>query len=391
MDTYGWTTAQVSLSFTAVNAAAAVTPLLAGKALQYLAPRTLMLLGGVIFGLGIGSLGLARSLTSLYGFGILAGFGGGLIYPGATMANLMRLFPERRGLASGLLTGGFGLGTVVWAPAAVAMVADWGISWTLGLMGAVFFLVVALCSRLVVTAPPLAESSTLSPLPGLSSPSRQPGRPRTFQLAQPSRTDRDWKHMLLTPVFWILALLFVIGITSGTMIIGHASPIAQRLLGLSPEAAGLVVSLVALGMMAGKMCWGALSDRIGRTPVLAAMLVLAVLALLSVWQTTLYFSVVGGMFVVGTCYGGFLALIGPVTTDAFGARHVGTNFGIMYLSVAVALFLGPRLAAVASEKSGGDYDWAFLIAALMSAVGLLLVGAYVLLQRQRGTQPVPEK
>jgi OFA family oxalate/formate antiporter-like MFS transporter len=166
-------------------------------------------------------------------------------------------------------------------------------------------------------------------------------------------------------------------------VLGHASPIAQEILGISPQAASVVVSFVALGMVLGKVGWGSLSDRIGRYPVFAAMLVLAALALVVLSQATAYFSVVLALATVGLCYGGFLSLMGPVIADAFGARHLGVNFGIMFLTIAVSAYAGPRVAAQMAEANGGSFSQAFVIAAVINVAGLALVAVHMFLRRRR--------
>jgi OFA family oxalate/formate antiporter-like MFS transporter len=124
--------------------------------------------------------------------------------------------------------------------------------------------------------------------------------------------------------------------------------------------------------------------------VLLVMLVLAVVALLLLWQAGSYLPVVAGVFVVGLCYGGFLALIGPVTLDAFGARHFPVNFGIMFLSVAVASFAGPRLAAAVAQTNEGAYNQAFLVAAIMTLVALALAAVYAgITRRKSASEPCP--
>ena len=90
-----------------------------------------------------------------------------------------------------------------------------------------------------------------------------------------------------------------------------------------------------------------------------------------------------GIFVVGICYGGFLALISPVALDTFGPKHFSVNFGILFLAVAVASYAGPRLAATVAEANGGLYRPAFLIAAIMTVAGLCLMVAYVALTRRK--------
>jgi MFS transporter, OFA family, oxalate/formate antiporter len=377
MHMHGWTSADVSLAFTLVVAVPAVCTLLAGKLQQYVRPPTLLLGAGAILGLGTILLSFATSLGLLYAFAVVAGIGG-MTYPGATMGNLLRFFPDRRGMASGVLTAGFGLGAVIWGPVTVLLLDHIGFQWALRTLGTLFIVVVAICSRFVTVAP-------IGYTPRGWAPRVDP-EPRAVAASGTHRIevqDKNWKAMFSTITFWLLAVVFAIGLTSGLMVTGHASPIAQQMLGISADAAGAFVSYLALGMVVGKVGWGILSDRLGRHPVLIAMLLLAVLALVLLWQTSTYMTVVLGIFVVGACYGGFLSLIGPMTLDAFGQKHFPVNFGIMFLTVGVASYAGPRLAATVAEANDGVYKQAFLIAALMTVVGLILAAAYVWLSRRK--------
>jgi OFA family oxalate/formate antiporter-like MFS transporter len=272
-----------------------------------------------------------------------------------------------------VLTGGFGLGAVIWGPITVALIGWMGYEWTLRILGALFFVIIAVCSRLLTIAPDgYLPSGWKGPAP-------------TARPLAAGGAGVDWKTMLKMPAFWLLFLVFIVGLTSGLMVTAKASPIAQQLLGISATAAGAFVSYLALGMVIGKVAWGVISDRFGRKPVLLVMLVLAIIALLVLWQSSTYVPVVAGIFVVGICYGGFLALIGPVALDAFGVRHFSVNFGILFLVVAVAAYAGPRLVAAVAKANSGDYSPAFLIAAVMTAVGLCLAIAYVVLSRRQVT------
>ena len=366
----GWSTSDIALSFTALLGAGAVASIVAGKAQQYVKPRTVILVGGALIGAGLVCLGFVHSLAGVYGFSFLAGFGMGFVYPGGTMTNVIRFFPDRRGMASGILTAGYGVGGVVCAPLAAALIGRYGLTTTLVVLGAVFFVAIALSSRLVYTAPHIDDhEEPLVDVPAVD--------------GDDTAADLDWRGMLCTADFYVLFALFVAGTFSGMMVLGHASPIAQQILGLSPQAAGMVVSFVALGMVLGKVGWGSLSDRMGRYPVFAAMLVVAALALVVLSQATASFSVVLALATVGLCYGGFLSLIGPVTADAFGARHLGVNFGIMFLTIAVSAYAGPRLAAQVAEANGGSFSQAFVIAAVINLAGLALVAVHVLLRRRR--------
>ena len=372
---HGWNSQQLSLAFTLVVALPAVMTLFAGKLLQYMRPPTLLLAAGAILAAGTILLSFATSAGTLYLFAFIAGVGG-MTYPGATMSNLMRFFPDRRGTASGVLTGGFGLGAVIWGPITVALI-DWvGYQWTLRMLGVLFFLIVAVCSRLLTVAP-----EGYSP--------RGWKKPAATKATEAAFAGQDWKGMMRTVSFWLLFLVFVIGLTSGLGVTAHASSIVQQMLKISPEAAGAFVSYLAMGMVIGKVGWGALSDRVGRKPVLIVMLGLAIVALLVLWRSATYAPVVAGIFVVGICYGGFLALISPVSLDTFGGKHFSVNFGIMFLSVAVAAYAGPRLAAAVAAANGGAYKMAFLIAAAMTAAGLCLAVAHAVLSRPKPALVAP--
>ena len=367
---YGWSAADVSLTFSAFMTMGALAAIVAGRLQQYLQPRTLVLIGGALFGAGLVLLGSVHSLVAVYAFAALAGFGMGTVYPGATMSNLIRFFPDRSGFASGLLSAGAGLGAVVWAPLAVALIGRFDLAWALRILGVVFFVALALLSRIIRAAPAGYAPAGWTP-PHM----RSSAAPRV-------QGDLDWKGMLRTPQFVALFLLFVAGTLSGMMVIGHGSPIAQQILGISPSAAGAIVSLIAIGMVAGKVVWGAVSDRIGRSAVFVTLFLIAAAALVALANTTSYAGVAGCMAGVASCYGGFLALMGPTTADDFGPTHLGVNFGIMFFTVAISSFVGPRIAAVVADADGGSFSKAFLIAAAISVLGLVLVGAHALLQRR---------
>jgi OFA family oxalate/formate antiporter-like MFS transporter len=124
--------------------------------------------------------------------------------------------------------------------------------------------------------------------------------------------------------------------------------------------------------------------------VFIALFLIAAVALVVLASTTSYAGVAGCMASVAFCYGGFLALMGPVTADDFGPTYLGVNFGIMFFAVAISSFVGPRIAAVVADSNGGSFSKAFLIAAAISVLGLVLVGAHALLRRRRHAVPALE-
>jgi OFA family oxalate/formate antiporter-like MFS transporter len=367
---HGWSGADVSLSYTALMSTAAAMVVVSGWALRYVQPRTLLLAGGALFGAGIVALGSVQSLGAMYAAAFVAGVGLGVVYPGATMANLIRHFPERGGFASGFLTAGAGLGGMLWAPVAVRLIDQYSVPWALRIMGVSFFVAIVVCSRLVATAPAghAAQAADSQPAP----------------LVVPAGAQQmDWRGMLRSPLFYLLAGLFLMGTVSGMLVLGQGAPIVEDTVGASPQAAAAAVTYLALGMVVGKIGWGWLSDRIGRSAVLVLLFVVSVAALLLMIGTASYGPFVLGMAAVASCYGGFVSVMGPVTADAFGSRHLGVNFGIMFLSVAVAAYVGPQLGARVAAASGGDFTVAFVVAAAISVVGLAAAAAYLAGGRRR--------
>ena len=226
----------------------------------------------MVFGTGIACLGFINSLGMLYGLSCVSGVGLGIIYPGATMTNLIRYFPDKRGLASGLLAAGYGLGPVVWAPITVGLIGQVGLMWALRIMGGLFFVLVALCSRLVSTAPSGYAPAGWTSDGGERIASRRWPKTRTgSRCSRPRSSGCSPSSSRSAPprASW----------SSGT-----PRPIAQDVLGMTPAAAGRVVSFLAIGMVLGKIGWGALSDRIGRFPVFVMMLIVAAAALLVLWH-----------------------------------------------------------------------------------------------------------
>jgi OFA family oxalate/formate antiporter-like MFS transporter len=360
---FNWAPADVSLSFTLIMSTAATTAIFAGKALDYMRPRQLILLGGAIFGAGIGSMGFIQSLSQLYICAAIAGVGLGTVYPGGTMANMVRFFPDRRGLVSGLLTGGCGVGPVIWAPVSVALVAQFGVLTTLKIIGVALVVVIGAASRLVATAPDGYRPAGWMP---------------AWSEAQATGgVEKDWRGMFKDPSFYFLASMLTLGYINGMMMIGHASPIAQDLIKLTPQSAAVVVGLLAIFNTGGRVCWGWISDKIGRYPVVVVLFILGGAGMGAMTMVNSYYPFISVVAVLGLCYGGFMALIAPFTADFFGTRNLGVNFGIMFLTVAIAAYVGPLLAAMA-KQAYGSYTTAFVIAIFINIAGLLLFGAFKL-------------
>ena len=354
---FQWSTSDTSLAFSISLFMIPIAMILGGRLQPTRGPKFLMFTGGIIFSIGIITAGFTTSLLSLYlTYGLLGGFGIGFIY-GTGISNAVKWFPDKRGLAAGLVAAGFALGAVINAPIANGLVQDYGVLKTFQFLGAAYLVITCLASQFV-TAPP----------PGYFPEGWQPS---TVGASGPSH-DKSWREMLGSFQFYVIWAMYTIACVSGLMIIGHAAPIGQEVIHLDAKTAALAVSLMALANTAGRVLWGWVSDRMGPYPTLVIMFVLsaAMMGVLKYAGSFAPFVIV--ISVIAACFGGFFAIFPSITADLFGAKNLSMNYGILFTSYGVAAFIGPRLAARVKELNNGDYSIAFLAAAIMCSFAIIL-------------------
>lgn len=364
---FGWSVADVSIAFAIFHSISCIPIIIAGKMQDYVQPKFIILFGSIVYGLGMLGVGFVNSLTQLYiCYGVMGGIAMGTIYSGI-VPNIVRFFPDRRGLVSGILAAGVGCGAFLWAPIAAVMIERYEVLLTFKMLGTLYLVLLCGLSLLIQTAP-----ANFSPAGWTPSPVQQKS------MVIP---DKNWKGMLLDPLFYCLAVVIIMGGISGLMIIAHASPILQSVGLYSAVAAGTWVGILALCNSGGRAGWGMISDMIGRMPSL--VIIYVILGCAMFWLASSSYAVVVPLLLVGMCFGGFMGMLASLTADAFGSKHLAVNFGVMFLPFGLAAFTGPRLAAVMKATSG-SYSQAFLIASMLSFVGIALaIVASVLLKNRR--------
>ena len=371
---FNWSAKETSLAFTLSCVLVPFAMIVAGKIQDKKGPKFVIFAGGIIFSAGIIGAGFTSSLASLYmTYGVLGGIGIGTIYA-CTVANTVKFFPDKRGLASGLVVAGFGSGAVVLAPLSSALIAAYGVLTTFKILGAAYLVVISACTTLVQTAPP-----------GFRPAGWTPPAPTATSIAG---SDKNWREMLSDPMFYVLWGIYIIGCVSGLMIIGHASPIAQEVIKLSPATAAAAVGFLALFNTAGRIFWGFASDKIGRYNSVRIMFILSGTSMFFLTQITTFVPFMVVLMTVGLCFGGVMGIFPAITADAFGPKNVGMNYGIIFTAWGAAGIVGPMMAGHFKEINKGDYTQAFLIAAGLSTVGVLLtlVARY---NKKKATAPQP--
>jgi OFA family oxalate/formate antiporter-like MFS transporter len=364
---------------------AVVMALVAGRWQKKVGPRVVALTGGIVLGLGYVIAGLSGGnfWGILLGIGLLGGAGIGLGYV-CPIAALVKWFPDKKGLITGLAVAGFGFGALVWIKltsgfkfgSLVDLTPGWsglyGMGWTVSkvfiLYGFLFGGLVALGSLFLVNPPDGWKPADWNPPAGASA-------------ANSGAVDYTERQMVATPEFWKIFFTFLVGAASGLMVIGVIQLFGKDSLvgsGLTVEKANIIAG-TAMGLFyallngLGRIIWGSLSDKMGRRNAIVAMTLLQ-------GCTMIAFYFVGGMewglyiaaAVIGFNFGGNFALFPAITADYFGNKNVGTNYPWVFMSYGVGGVVGPILGGMMGDVKA--WMWAFMPA----GVACLVMGAICL-------------
>lgn len=376
-----WTLAEVGWVFSIALAVLGASAALFGTWMERVGPRKTMFVAAVCFGLGflVSALGVWRhSLWLLYlGNGVLGGAGLGLGYIGP-VSTLMKWFPDKPGMATGLAIMGFGGGAMLASPLSVALMdffksqTSVGVAETFSVLG-IFYFVFMLFGVMTIRVP--ADG----------------WRPAGF--VPPAGKSDDAVHVsaaqaVKTPQFYLLFWILCLNVTAGIGVLGQASVMIQELFSVhsvgekaavGAAAAAGFVGLLSLFNMGGRFFWSSISDRLGRKPTYTLFFVAGSLLYLAIPHLG-----EGGsktLFIIGFCliismYGGGFAAMPVYIKDLFGTLQVGAIHGRVLLAWSTAAVLGPVLVNYIRQSQidrGIPAAEAYSITMYLMA-GLLLIG-----------------
>ncbi|MBP2637912.1 MAG: yhjX 3 [Firmicutes bacterium] len=366
--TFGWAATSIALAFTINHALSPVAMIGGGYIQDRLGPKANVIIGGIMFGVGLFITGFVSSVEMLYiTYSVLAGIGGGCVYSG-TLGNTVKFFPDKRGLASGLVAAGYGSGATIVAPIASSLIASLGVLTTFKILGAVFFVVIMLCSLLIKNAPEGFKPEGWNPPVAVNTP-------------KPAACDMVWTQMLRDVTWWVVLVMLTCGALSGLMITAFASPIGQQMFKLSPMDAALFVSLVAVSNSLGRIIFGAVSDKIGRSNTIMIMYIISALGMLNLAVTTAVAGFAISAIGVGAVFGGFMSTMPSIISERYGLKNFGVNYGITFIGFSLAAIFGPMTAATV-RQSTGTYEQAFWIALGLNIVGLVFAFVFRTLDKR---------
>jgi MFS transporter, OFA family, oxalate/formate antiporter len=354
---FHWTRSQTSTTFTIAVTTFALSFILAGRLQDKFGPFWISIIGGVMVSLGFFLCAYTHSLAWLYVcFGLIGGLGNGFGYS-TPIPVMAKWFPDARGLAVGLAVGGYGAGSAIFGPlSSKVLIPDYGWRTTFMILGGVFF-VMTMIGAFLLKNPPAGYS---------------PSRAATAATAA-KLSSRDFApgEVLRTGNFYCLWLAYALGTSAGLMVISQLVPFAKSQGVSSDLLATMTLVVAACGNAGGRILSGWLSDTLGRLNVLRLMIAISIVAMPLLYKaganpTLLYVMV----FVVYWCYGTQLSVNASATSDFWGTKNAGINYGLLFTAWGVAGIIGPRIGGQLFDKFK-NYQTAFYTAAALSAIALV--------------------
>ena len=320
-----------------------------GRWLEEAGPRKAMFASAMCFAGGFFVAALGVQLHQIWiiylGYGVIGGIGLGLGYI-SPVSTLIKWFPDRPGMATGLAIMGFGGGAMIGSPLAVALMghfkspASLGVAETFMLMGALYF---AFMMFGVFTVRLPAPGWTPA---GWNSEARVQLSSRAHRA--PPAPDVHVDEAIKTKQFWLLWAVLCLNVTAGIGVLGQASPMIQEMFPgvIGASAAAGFVGLLSLANMLGRFAWSSCSDIIGRRTTYMIFFLLGAVLYALIPTTGRLGSVtyfVTFYAVILTMYGGGFATIPAYLRDLFGVMHVGAIHGRLLTAWSVAGVAGPVL------------------------------------------------
>ena len=327
-----------------------------GRLMEKMGPRNVAIIGGLIVGLGWLLSSFATNIWFLIlTYGVIAGSGVGLVY-GCPIAVGAKWFPDKKGLAVGLIVAGFGGSALITGKIANALIPSVGLSTTFLYFGIAFGIIL-----FILSLPLKFPAAGWTP---------KGWKPAAGAVAAANFTPGE---MIKTGTYWGLFLCFLIGAIAGLMAIGISKPVGNEIIKISGETAATLVGVFACFNALGRPIFGLLTDKI--TPRYAAMLNLAIILIVSIimiiakeGDTNLYVISFVGFWM---CLGGWLAIAPTATATFFGMQNYARNYGVVFFAYGLGAIVGGIISGQAKDVFG-TYTFAFYPTAVLAAAGLVL-------------------
>lgn len=329
-----------------------------GQLVEKFGPRLTGSISAFLYALGNILTGLAiakNSIVLLYlGYGIIGGIGLGAGYI-TPVSTIIKWFPDKRGLATGLAIMGFGFAALLTSPMAQSLIIHSGIINTFYILGVIYFVVMILVSQFI-KLPTSKDFYILS----------------KDNLPTDITQGVSAKKALKTWDFYMLWMIFFINISCGLGLISVVAPMAQDLAGISASEAAIIVGIMGVFNGFGRLLWASLSDFIGRPLTFLILFIVNILMTIMIMLSHSPILFVIAMAILMSCYGAGFSLIPPYLSDIYGAKELAILHGYILTAWAMAALFGPMLLAT-SYAITHTYTATLICFILLYLIALMLI------------------
>jgi OFA family oxalate/formate antiporter-like MFS transporter len=332
-----------------------------GRVVEKIGPKKSGIATAILYGVGTIGTGIAIQVGSPFLFkfcyGVIGGIGLGIGYI-TPVSTLVKWFPDKRGLATGMAIMGFGFSSMIFGPLMASLFIDHmqdttavytaaSVANTFYIVGGIYFALI-FCSSLYIAKPP------------------EDWKPPVNSGVQVKKKTTDVGNLLAgesmkTKRFYFIWVMMFINISCGIALIASASPLVQDIFKVGATEAGLIVGMIGIFNGLGRFFWSSLSDYLGRDKTFIIFFVIQILAFFALphLQTILMFQIV--LYLIITCYGGAFAVLPAFLGDLFGTKQLGAIHGLILTAWAFAGSAGPFMLTTLKENYDGDYNKIFMV------------------------------
>lgn len=354
----GWDQSAIAFAFSLAIFCLGMSAAFMGQLVEKFGPRLTGSISAFLYALGNILTGLAiakNSIVLLYlGYGIIGGIGLGAGYI-TPVSTIIKWFPDKRGLATGLAIMGFGFAALLTSPMAQWLIIHSGIINTFYILGIIYFVVMILVSQFI-KLPTSKDFYILS----------------KDNLPTDITQGVSAKKALKTWDFYMLWMIFFINISCGLGLISVVAPMAQDLAGISASEAAIIVGIMGVFNGFGRLLWASLSDFIGRPLTFLILFIVNILMTIMIMLSHSPILFVISMAILMSCYGAGFSLIPPYLSDIYGAKELAILHGYILTAWAMAALFGPMLLAT-SYAITHTYIATLICFILLYLIALMLI------------------
>lgn len=341
---YGWSLNAVAITFSITSLSLAFSTLFASKLQEKWGLRKLIMIAGLALGLGLVLSSQASSLILLYVLaGVVVGYADGTAYI-TSLSNLIKWFPERKGLISGISVAAYGTGSLIFKYINAKLIDSVGVSQAFIYWGLIVTAMIVLGACLIHQA---ADQGAVQ---------------------ETNTHEYTMKEMLDTKQVYLLFIMLFTSCMSGLYLIGMVKDIGVQLVGLSAATAANAVAMVAIFNTLGRIILGPLSDKIGRLKIVTGTFVVMASSVLVLSFVDLnygiYFVCVAS---VAFCFGGNITIFPAIVGDFFGMKNHSKNYGIVYQGFGFGALAGSFIGALL-----GGFKPTFMVIGVLCVVSFII-------------------